>query len=298
MIQPNLFIVGAPKCGTTAMYHYLKTHPRIYMSPVKEPCFFAADFPQRRISPDIDKYLSLFEQAGSQHLYLGEASPLYMRSNVALEGLCRFNPASRIIVMLRNPVDMLPSLHSERLFHFWETEPDFKTAWRNEGEGLGNPYFTSAGPNRYRDVVNFPLQVQRVLQWFPRQQVLFLLFDDLVKDPDTVYRQVLDFLELEHDGRQDFPRINENKDWKNKYLGKLLEQPPQALLTMLGLYKRWTGSTRVGWKDKIQAKTMTNPQRRPLSSSFRRELTDYFSEDITLLSELIGRDLTHWIIRR
>src|SRR5580704_15589096 len=49
---PNFFLVGAAKAGTTSLYHYLRSHPQIYVSPIKEPCFFATDIELANFGPD------------------------------------------------------------------------------------------------------------------------------------------------------------------------------------------------------------------------------------------------------
>lgn len=294
MRKPNLFIIGAPKCGTTGMYEYLKDHPRIYMSPLKEPCFFASDFPHRQISTRVERYLDLFQGAGPDHLYLGEASPVYLRSAVAVQAIYDFNPEARILVMLRNPADMLPSLFSEQVFNFEEIYPDLPTAWREEG--LGHPTLRSfvTGPNQYRYVASFPQQLDQLFHIFPRDQVKVILYDDLAADTLAVYQETLEFLGLEYDGRTDFPRINGNKGWKNQRLGSFLTQPPAAVRKIGDLYKRITGATHVPIKGRIWQKNMTTPERQPISPEFRQELIDHFSADIDQLAVMLDRDLSHW----
>ena len=81
-MQPNLFIVGAPKCGTTAWVEYLSTHPDVYFSPVKEPLHFCTDFPGFRAYPDRTAYEALFANSGSARVR-GEASVMYLFSMAA-----------------------------------------------------------------------------------------------------------------------------------------------------------------------------------------------------------------------
>ena len=107
---PNFFIVGAPKCGTTALCEYLKYHPNVFMSTPKEPHYFAEDFERYRHVKTEDKYLALFGDCNDRHLMIGEASVFYLRSTRAVSLIRDFNPDAKIIVMLRNPVDMVYSL--------------------------------------------------------------------------------------------------------------------------------------------------------------------------------------------
>lgn len=294
MRKPNLFIVGAPKCGTTSLYEYLKGHPQIFMSLRKEPSFWATDLTYLRKFPNLDAYLQLFEDADGSHRYLGEASAVYLRSETAIPAIRDFTPDARLIVMLRNPVDMLPSLHSERRFRFGENEPDFETAWRKEEQGYLHPRYHGSGPSRYRDMANYPLQIERVFHYFPREQVHIILFHDFIRNTGEVYKELIDWLEIDDDGRRVFDRFNENKIWKNERLGKFLITPPPVLRKLTTLYKRVTGAKEVPFRKTAYDLNMTNIERKPISPAFRRELTDYFREDTDKLSILIGRDLSHW----
>jgi hypothetical protein len=112
MPYPNFFIVGAPKSGTTALHTYLGMHPEVFMGP-KEAHFFAPDV---RIEPlDSDKYFEGFVGAEGKAC-IGEASVFYLYPEKAAAAIHEFNPNAKIIVMLRNPVDLLYSLHSQFQF--------------------------------------------------------------------------------------------------------------------------------------------------------------------------------------
>src|SRR5262249_46212300 len=126
--KPDVFIVGGPKCGTTSLYTYLKQHPDIFMSEIKEPQYFAADTlqHQRRIRT-LPEYMDCFAAAQREER-IGEASTAYLGSSSAARELKKFNPNARIIVMLRNPIDVMYSLHSERLFSNIEHIGDFERA--------------------------------------------------------------------------------------------------------------------------------------------------------------------------
>lgn len=294
MIKPNLFIVGAPKCGTTALYHYLASHPQICMSSIKETNFWCTDFPYLKKCADKDEYMALFQEAEPSAVYWGEASPAYMRSETAVPAISRFNPEARLVVVLRNPVELLPSYHSERRFHFGEEEDDFETAWRKEEQGYLYPRYHGGGPNRYRDVVDFPRQMERIWQHFPREQVHIILFEDFIRDTARSYAGLLDFLGLENDDRESFPRYNANKSWKNEHLGRFFSRPPEFLRKLAKVYKSLTGASQVPWKKNLVQRSMTNLERTPLSQEFRRELSEYYGHDIDRLGVLIGRDLSHW----
>lgn len=99
MKEPNFFIIGAPKCGTTSLAHWLAQHPEVFMSPVKEPHYFSTDFPLTSWR-DPDDYHSLFEGADTHHKAVGEASVWYLRSREAVPQIEAHYPGARYIVML------------------------------------------------------------------------------------------------------------------------------------------------------------------------------------------------------
>ena len=297
--KPNFFIVGAPKCGTTALYEYLRPHPNIYMSPVKEPHFFAKDlgtYPRIKTAED---YQELFAASTAQHLRVGEASVYYLRSTEAIPNIHRFNPDAKLIAMFRNPVEMLHSLHSQLLYVAEENVPDFETAWRlqeRRSRGLDlPPRVRSPLLVQYRQVGQFGTQTQRLLESFPRDQVKLILFDDFSASPQRVYDEVLEFLGVPHDGRTEFPRINENKRAKVAWLRHFYRKPPPVLREAIRSLKQAVGSGGISAvKRKMVELNTVRERREPLSPAFRAELVETFRDEISLLSRLIGRDLSHW----
>lgn len=123
MKYPDFFIVGAPKCGTTSMCNYLDQHPDIFISNPKELNFFGADLtpPPRKIT--LEEYLSHFQD--SQAKICGEGTPFYLLSQAAGQEIKALNPDAKIIIMLRDPVALIYSLHSQLLFGSSENVADF-----------------------------------------------------------------------------------------------------------------------------------------------------------------------------
>src|SRR6185295_10222300 len=120
--KPTFLIAGAPKCGTTALYEYLQTHPQVFLSDPKEPHFYANDLGAHRTIVTRGQYEKLFSAAGPQHLAIGEASAWYLHSAVALPAVARELPDAKLIVMLRNPVELIRSLHSDLVWICFENE--------------------------------------------------------------------------------------------------------------------------------------------------------------------------------
>ena len=297
--KPNFFIVGAPKCGTTALYEYLRPHPNIFMPELKEPHFFAKDLGGYPRIKTQEEYAELFSPSTGNHTRVGEASVYYLRSAVALANIRAFNPAARIIAMFRNPVDMVYSFHSQLRYWSEETEPDFETAWRLQAprrQGLHLPP-QSRGEFllQYAEFGKFGSQAQRVLASFPAEQVKFILYDDFVASPEKVYREVIDFLGLPQDSRSSFPRINENKRPRLSWLGNFLRKPPPVLRTAVRRLKQAVGGEKIAAvTTKVVDLNTVKERRRPLSPEFRAELAATFQEELGMLSRILNRDLSHW----
>jgi hypothetical protein len=297
--KPNFFIVGAPKCGTTALYEYLRGHPSIFMPKYKEPHFFAKDLGTYPLIKSADAYAALFAEAGPQHTAVGEASVYYLRSTTALAGIKAYDPAARIVAMYRNPVDMIHSFHSQLLYVGEETVQDFEEAWRlqeRRRQGLDRPP-RSRGDFllQYAELGRFGTQTQRVLDHFPRSQVKLILFEDFAANARNVYDDVIEFLGVPPDGRTDFARVNENKRARLDWLKRFLRKPPAGLRRSVRGLKRIVGSERVGGlKSEIVRLNTVKERRASLSPALRAEMVETFREEIRLLGRLLDRDLSHW----
>lgn len=299
MKKPNFFIVGAPKCGTTALSEYLRGHPQVFLSDPKEPRFFAGDMDQHRYVRTLDDYLALFRPAGSQHTVIGEASVDYLYSSVALANIRAFNPEARIVAIVRNPVDMAISLHRQLLFARYENQPDFELAWQLQAsrrQGHNIPAECRAPMYlQYADACRLGFQVEQLLATFPRAQVKVLVFDDLIADTAAVYRDVLRFLGLPDDGRSSFERINEAKQARWAWAAGLIARGKPWAVSAALKFRTATGLNPLPLMKRALAFNETKAVKQQISGKFRKELVAAFQEDVQLLSELLGRDLTHWL---
>lgn len=297
--SPNFFIVGAPKCGTTALSAYLAAHPNVYFSNPKEPHYFAADLPFfRRAFADEKRYYDLFRDAGPEHKAIGEASVWYLYSRDAIPAIRDALPESRIVVMLRRPVDMVYSLHGQWLYTQNEDQEDFEAAWRLQAarsEGKSLPRHLRQPPQmlQYGDIGKYSGYIERLFSLFPRQQVRVILFDDLTSDPKSVYDSVLSFLQLPDDGRRKFPRVNVSKVSRFPRLTLWSRNAPASLSRILNANRavRNLKYSAIRLIDKFNEKPQKRP---PLPERFRQELNDYFLSDVQRLESIIERDLSHW----
>jgi hypothetical protein len=214
MAKPNFFIIGAPKCGTTALSEYLRQNPRIGFAAPKEPVYFCTDYPKVRNFTDEKEYLEqCFGHCRDRDLLaVGEGSTLYFYSAEAVPNILAFEPQARFIVMLRNPVDMVPALHAEKLASLEEDVTRFEKAWflqKDRLSGKNMPKFCrDARLVQYASLGRLGMHLQRIYSQIPEDRRMAIVFDDFACDPRKVYSEVLSFLGVPDDRRTEFPKIN------------------------------------------------------------------------------------------
>ena len=296
MTEPNFFILGAPKCGTTSMATWLSQHPNIYMSPWKEPKYFDRDLKTRfRLSREA--YLTLFDNAGEQHHAVGEATVWYLYSREAVPAIERELPGARYIVMLRNPVDMAYALHEQCTSSGNEHVRDFDKAWRLSPlrrKGLvARPWLVEPRRLDYQAVCSLGDQMRRLFGSIHRERVLTLILDDLRADPSREYRRVLQFLNVPDDGRRDFPVHNPAKRVRWQAAQPLLaaaKKGERIVRSRLGLPAAHSQFLQdLGMKNRVAR------PRPPMAPELRAELQEFFAPDIALLSDILQRGLSHWL---
>lgn len=295
--KPNFFIVGAPKCGTTAMSEYLRSHPGVFMSERKEPHFFSSDLGLNRRS--LDQYLKLFMKASPQQTVVAEASTTYIYSAVALQQLKEFNPDAKLMVMLRRPSDLAYAIHGQCLLAGIEIETDFEKAWSLQGIRAAGKQLPPVCPSykvlQYKWMASIGSQLQRILELFPRDRVHVTLMDDFVADPRREYLRLLSFLNLPDDGRTDFPRINEAKSHKWLWLGHFSRQMRRRMGKAFFFLQESTGFRGTGLIRLINYYNLEKRSRPPLSPEFRNYLDEVFDDEVKLLEVLLERDLNDWL---
>ncbi|HUB35263.1 MAG TPA: sulfotransferase [Solirubrobacteraceae bacterium] len=206
---PDFFIVGHPKCGTTALYEMLRRHPRIYMPDLKEPWYFASDMRPRfqpartGETPDtLESYAALFASATPEQR-VGEASSSYLSSHTAAERIAEVCGGARVVAIVREPASFLCSLHLQLLRDHVETERDF-------GRALALEQARAAGAEiprrshlpqllRYSEHVRYVQQLRRYHALFPAERVQVLIYEDFRANNAATVRAVLRFLEVDEE---------------------------------------------------------------------------------------------------
>lgn len=295
MRQPDFFIVGAPKCGTTAMDEYLKKHPEIFVAERKEMHFFGSDLNLNINRMTREEYLPHFSKAKNEKR-VGEASVWYLYSKRAASEIKEFCASASIIIMLRNPVDMLYSLHSQLLYNGDEDIEDFEAALNAEADrkkGLRMPKgaIVTYGVF-YQDVVKYTEQVQRYLDVFGQDNVHIIIFDEFKRNTPEIYRKTLRFLGVNPDFQPDFQVVNPNKIVRSKTLRSFLIHRPRIV--------KWFGNAFMSkqLRDRLlirfQRSNIQYVPRQPMDSALKQRLVKDFVPEVEKLSHLLNRDLTHW----
>jgi hypothetical protein len=302
--HPNFFIAGAPRCGTTALYTYLSMHPRIFMPEVKELHFFASDFPdvQKIAFRSVDDYHKVFTKAGEQHLAVGEASPLYLFSKAAFQNMHAYDPAAKVILILRHPVEFVESYHQLNLSLLREDEPDLAKAWdmqalRKDGKCIPK---SARQPELllYGEVGQFGRHVEKLFAIFPKDQIKIFLFDDFRADPRRVYEDTLAFLGVPSDGRRDFPPVNAGFENRSLLLARLFHPPQPVYRAFMKFISIFGASLMKNVSIVYNRLERLNTARKPrpaMDAALRARLLAHFAPDIEKLAGLIGRDLSGWL---
>jgi hypothetical protein len=291
---PNFFIVGAPKCGTTALAQYLSEHPAVVMSQPKEPHYFADDLPRLRDTADEDEYLAMFAGIGDDTLAVGEASVFYLYSQVAITNIRRFNPEARFVVMIRDPLELLVSYHRQ-LCRIREEDLPLEQALAVEADRAQGRHLPrhcrEAAVLQYTEVIRLGGQLTRLLETVPREQVHVVLFDDFVADTRAEYRRVLGLLGIADDGRTGFPVVNPVRGVRSSALATFTEKTPSVLVRAALGVKRALGLGDLGVLDRLRRANTTDASDASLSLPLRDRLRNELADDVAVLSEIVGRDL-------
>ncbi len=301
---PDFFIVGHPKCGTTALYEMLRRHPQIFMPDCKEPWFFAPELhvrtpPRPEGTPrTLEEYMSLFAPAGPGQR-AGEATVMYLWSQTAAANIAEIQPDARIVAILREPASFLHSLHLQFLQTYIETETDLRRALeleprRRRGEAIPkHTYWPQA--LLYSEHVHYVEQLRRYEAVFPKGQMLVLVYDDFRRENEATVRAVLRFLGVDETHPVETTEANPTVRARSQRL--------HALVHAVGV---GTGPVSLAAKATVKTLTPRRLRRRAFYATQQRmvfaepqphderlmaELRGRFRNEVVALSEYLDRDL-------
>lgn len=276
------------------MTQYLRQHPEVFMPDAKELHFFGSDLAFRRHRPDQGEFLSFFSPP-SYEKRIGEASVWYLYSRNAASEIKKFEPEARIIIMLRDPVDMLYSLHSQFLYNGNEDITDFKKAIDAEPDrkrGLRIPKTViHAGGLLYRETARFSDQVGRYFDVFGRDRVHIIIYDDFRAAPSEEYGKTCAFLGIDPNFTPEFKIVNPNKQARSSIVRGILREPPVWASRIARIVPQ---AQRAGIKQAMKRFNTRYTPRLPIDPDLKKTLRREFAPEVEKLGILIGRDLSHW----
>jgi hypothetical protein len=312
-----VFVVGAPRCGTTTLSRFLRGHPSVSFPAIKEPHYFALNDLRglapaelrRRVARD---YLKRFYRPQTDRWMGAEGSVTYLYRPELLEPILELWPDSRFVVALRDPLSMLPSLHRRLVYVGQESIPTFEKAWAAIPSRAAGRRIPGACHDprllRYEEAARFGTYVERLFAAVGRERCQVVIFDDLVRDPREQYRRLMEFSGLEPQADVDFSPQRQGKGVRLHWLQRLLKQPPRILTAGSGdelldehLRYRRDGSARgaLGTMFSLRKRLLRwNRVARPperLPDSLQAEICLHFQDEIAALGELLGRDFSHWL---
>ena len=289
MIKPNLFIVGAPKCGTTFLYHYLKKHPDIYFPEFKEPHFFGSDLIRRNgaYNLSLDEYYNLFK---TDKKIIGEASTFYIFSKNAAKEIYDFNPKAKIIIMLRDFVDLVYSLHSQFVFSGDEVVEDFNKALDLENDrlnGINIPDQTTVINKLFytKNILSLPENINSFINYFEKENIKFIFLDDIQNNPEKVYSETLSFLNIDSNiNISDFKVLNKNKNYKSKFIRNFIKKYSIGL----GKLRAKFLNKPLGIVKVIESLNKKEEDRTPMSNDLKDHLINKFSKTNVIIKNIIN----------
>lgn len=262
--MPNFLIIGAAKSGTTSLYEYLKQHPQIWMSSVKETNFFALEgellkfcgsgdqnYINKFSITKIEDYLKLF-QGVENKIAIGEASPLYLYHPMASRRIQHYIPDAKLIVILRNPVDRAYSSFLHLVRDGREPLRNFAQALQEEEVRICNNWEHIW---HYQQMGFYYIQLNRYFNTFSRQQIRVYLFEDFITNPVYMLKDIFQFLGVD-----------------------------DSFIPNLSIKH----NVSINSKDQKHTKLM-------LKIPVRRRLVEVYKEDVFKLQELIQQELSKWL---
>jgi hypothetical protein len=311
---PNFFIVGAPKAGSTSLYHYLGQHPDVYMSPVKEPNYFAEeirlgnvsaqwqDWAQREndslqryllgpmqerkfggIVSNWTDYLKLFQKVNGEKA-IGEASVCYLWSRTAARNIASTTPNAKIIMVLRNPVDRAFSQYKQAV-----ASGLIRKSFREQvRESLSNKSNQFGLLNPFLEFGLYYEHVKRYAERFPADNLRIYLYEEFKRAPTRILTDIFRFLTVDPQFSPDVTERHLQTSWPRFMWVSFT-------LKRYGIWSQVKNAIPDDLIPVVRKMAFTSRETLEIDSEDRAQLSSYYRDDVVRLSGLIKRDLDAWL---
>jgi len=282
----DFFIVGAPKAGTTSLFYYLNKNKGICMSSIKEPNFFSSQelkiqkiYYDSLILDNLKEYERIFTPKNKQQI-IGEASVSYLFYPNVANRIFDYNPRSKIIIILRDPVERAFSHYSMdlRLGHIKQSLDELFDLGLNNKDNLFFQQYILLG--QYYE------QVNRYIEVFGRENICVKFYDELKLDASSFYSDILKFLQQENDHNIDFNQpFNKSKLPSNKFIKWLYSWPIIRKISLIFLPLSVIKFININF---------FKENNNIINNDLKSKLHSFFLEDIEKLEKLLSKDLNSW----
>ena len=275
------------------------------MSIIKEPCFLAPDFQSINYPQTEDEYLKCFEKPNGQK-YIGEATSTYLYSQKAAQTIHDYSSDAKIIAMLRNPVQLVASLHAQRLKEGDENLRDLKDALdaeeaRRHGKNIPLRFVYPYQYLLYRDYGQYSSQLKRYFNTFGRENVHVIIFDDFAANSQESVAGVCRFLGLSNLENIDAKTHNPAQLPRFLFIHRTIVVLTRVIMFMGHRFKAYLPKLVVKtlWGSYVKTTSFIRRKnlvqgRQELKDSVKRELSEHFKTEIEQLEQLLDRDLSIW----
>lgn len=294
-MDPDFFLVGAPRSGTTALANYLRDHPDVFISSPKEPTYFGRDLIPKKY-PTLESYRALFANTGNAKR-AGDASVAYLASDYAAEEIHAFNPNASILIILRDPVEMIHSLHLKHYLMGIEPCRNLEDALAAESGRLANGEGVPPGvcPKviALRNRATYVPQVKRFLEKFGADRVRMFRFEVFQSNPTQVFQETCRFLRVRDDIMPVCTPHNVGRQVKSARWHEFLTRSPRWAQAVARICIPFP-ALRTRLQKRLVKRNQECGKPAPLSADLRARLKQEFAPEINELSQLTGWDLSHW----
>jgi hypothetical protein len=298
-LPPHFLIIGAARCGTTAMARSFEQHPEVFLTNPKEPHFFAfhgtdvnfrgpgdSESINRVSVTGVDRYSSLYSHASAKKsLGEGSVSTLYYHEQ-SIPNIRKLAPDVKLIAILRNPIERAWSSYMYMISKGHEPLQDFSAAIDDEQRRISENWHHIW---HYTRMGFYSEQLREFQKAFPAEQLKVVLFDDLRRNPKLLYQQLFDFIGVDSSFS---PNTDEQVNQSGKPKSRTIHTAIKGIGKFPVLKTAIKSIVPMTLRERLRN---ANLDRQGMPDSDRSRLAEIFREEIGELGDVLSRDLTSWL---